>query len=65
MSDEIVLRDYRPADLDAMFRLDKECFSAEFRFDRESIQVFAEEPGAVVRIAEKKCQDRRLCHHSS
>jgi [ribosomal protein S18]-alanine N-acetyltransferase len=56
MSDEIVLRDYRPADLDAMFRLDQECFAAEFRFDRESIQVFAEEPGAVVRIAEKNAK---------
>jgi [ribosomal protein S18]-alanine N-acetyltransferase len=40
-------------DLDAMFRLDQECFSAEFRFDRESIQMFAEEQGTVVRVAEK------------
>lgn len=53
MSGEIVLRDYRAADLDAMFRLDQECFSEEFRFDRESIQMFAEEQGAVVRLAEK------------
>jgi ribosomal-protein-alanine N-acetyltransferase len=52
MSDEIVLRDYRPTDLDAMFRLDQECFSAEFHFDRESMQMFAEEKGAVVRVAE-------------
>jgi [ribosomal protein S18]-alanine N-acetyltransferase len=51
MSDEIVLRDYRPTDLDAMFQLDQECFSAEFRFDRESMRMFAEEQGAVVRIA--------------
>jgi len=53
MSGEIVLRDYRATDLDAMFRLDQECFSTEFRFDRESIQMFAEEQGAVVRVAEK------------
>jgi [ribosomal protein S18]-alanine N-acetyltransferase len=53
MSDEIVLRDYRPADLDAMFRLDEKCFSAEFRFDRESMQMFAKEQRAVIRIAEK------------
>jgi [ribosomal protein S18]-alanine N-acetyltransferase len=53
MSDEIVLRDYRIADLDAMFQLDQECFSTEFRFDRESIQMFAEEQDAVVRVAEK------------
>jgi [ribosomal protein S18]-alanine N-acetyltransferase len=53
MSDEIVLRDYRPTDLDAMFQLDQECFSAEFRFDRESMRMFAEEQGAVIRIAEE------------
>jgi ribosomal-protein-alanine N-acetyltransferase len=53
MSDEIVLRDYRTTDLDAMFQLDQECFSAEFRFDRESIQMFAEEQDAVVCVAEK------------
>jgi ribosomal-protein-alanine N-acetyltransferase len=53
MSDEIVLRDYRTTDLDAMFQLDQECFSPEFRFDRESIQMFAEEQDAVVRVAEK------------
>src|SRR5580698_1226569 len=52
MSGEIVLRDYRTTDLDAMFRLDRDCFSSEFRFDRESIRMFAEEQGAVVRIAE-------------
>jgi ribosomal-protein-alanine N-acetyltransferase len=53
MSDEIVLRDYRTTDLDAMFQLDQECFSAEFRFDRESIQMFADEQDAVIRVAEK------------
>ena len=52
MSGEIVLRDFRATDLDAMFRLDQDCFSSEFRFNRESMQVFAEEQGAVVRVAE-------------
>ena len=52
MSDEIVLRDYRTTDLDAMFQLDQECFSAEFRFSFESIRMFAEEQGAVVRVAQ-------------
>jgi [ribosomal protein S18]-alanine N-acetyltransferase len=52
MNAEIALRDYRTTDLDAMFQLDQECFSAEFRFDRESIQMFAEEQGAVVCIAD-------------
>jgi ribosomal-protein-alanine N-acetyltransferase len=53
MSGEILLRDYRASDLDAMFRLDEACFAEEFRFDRESIRRFAEERNAIVRIAEK------------
>jgi ribosomal-protein-alanine N-acetyltransferase len=34
-----------------MYSLDQECFSPEFRFDRESMRAFAEEPDAIVRIA--------------
>jgi ribosomal-protein-alanine N-acetyltransferase len=52
MSNEIFIRDYRAADLDAMFRLDEACFTEEFRFDRESMREFAEERDAIVRIAE-------------
>jgi ribosomal-protein-alanine N-acetyltransferase len=52
MSREIFLRDYRSADLDAMFRLDETCFAEEFRFDWRSMREFAEEPDAVVRVAE-------------
>jgi [ribosomal protein S18]-alanine N-acetyltransferase len=52
MSREILLRDYRPTDLDAMFQLDEACFAEEFRFDRESMREFAEERSAIIRIAE-------------
>ena len=52
MINEIVLRDYRTTDLDAMFRVDQDCFSADFRFNFESIRTFAEEQGAVVLVAE-------------
>jgi ribosomal-protein-alanine N-acetyltransferase len=55
MDSEIVLREYKATDLDAMFRLDEVCFEQEFRFDRESMREFAEERNAVVRIAEKAC----------
>jgi ribosomal-protein-alanine N-acetyltransferase len=51
MMDEIVLHDYRPSYLDGMFSLDQDCFSEEFRFDRESMRVFAEEAEAIVRVA--------------
>jgi ribosomal-protein-alanine N-acetyltransferase len=51
MIDEISLCDYRPTYLDEMYRLDQDCFSLEFRFDRESMRGFAEEPNAIVRIA--------------
>jgi ribosomal-protein-alanine N-acetyltransferase len=57
MSREIFLRDYRPTDLDALFRLDEACFTEEFRFDRESMRGFAEEPNAIVQIAETTCDE--------
>ena len=50
----VVLRDYRASDLDAMFRLDETCFAEEFRFDWRSMRDFAEEPDAVVRVAERE-----------
>src|ERR1700731_1610397 len=53
MSGEIVFRDYRDTDLDAMFGLDVACFAEEFRFDRESMREFAEERNAIVRIAQR------------
>jgi [ribosomal protein S18]-alanine N-acetyltransferase len=53
MSGEIIFRDYRDTDLEAMFRLDEACFAEEFRFDRESMREFAEERNAIVRIAEE------------
>jgi [ribosomal protein S18]-alanine N-acetyltransferase len=55
MNSKISFRNYRATDLDAMFRLDEVCFTEEFRFDRESMREFAEEPNAVVQVAEKVC----------
>jgi ribosomal-protein-alanine N-acetyltransferase len=51
MIEEIELQEYRTGYLDAMYSLDQECFSPEFRFDRETMRAFAEEPDAIVRIA--------------
>ncbi len=48
----IVIRDYRTADLEAIFRLDQICFAAEFRFDRESMKYFAEARQAIALVAE-------------
>ena len=55
MNNGIFLRDYRTGDLEAMFRLDEDCFEKEFRFDLESMREFAEQHNAVVRVAEKVC----------
>lgn len=55
MSDEVVFRDYKTTDLEAMFRLDEACFAEEFRFDRESMREFAERRDAVVRVADNAC----------
>jgi [ribosomal protein S18]-alanine N-acetyltransferase len=50
---EISLRNYRALDIEAMFRLDVACFAPEFRFDRESMRVFAEERDTMALVAEK------------
>ena len=50
---EIVLRDYRETDLEAIYRLDEDCFAAAFRFDRKSMREFAEARNAICLIAER------------
>lgn len=52
-SAEIVLREYREADLEAMFQLDEVCFAAEFSFDLESMKAFAGARNAIAVVAEK------------
>jgi [ribosomal protein S18]-alanine N-acetyltransferase len=51
-STEIQIRSHRADDLEAISRLDELCFSEEFRFDRESMREFVEEPWAITLIAE-------------
>jgi ribosomal-protein-alanine N-acetyltransferase len=50
---EIVLRDYRETDLEAIYRLDEDCFAAAFRFDHKSMREFAEARNAICLIAER------------
>lgn len=50
--DGITLRDYRPGDTNAMYALDLECFEAPFRFTSRAMRHFAEEPDAIVLLAE-------------
>lgn len=50
--DEITLRDYRPSDANAMYALDLECFEPPFRFTSRAMRQFAEEPHAIVVLAE-------------
>jgi ribosomal-protein-alanine N-acetyltransferase len=49
---EIVLREYKEADLEAMFQLDEVCFAAEFSFDLESMKAFAGARNAIAVVAE-------------
>lgn len=54
-SDEVgepVFRGYQSADLDAMYRLDVECFEPEFRFSRRAMKGFAEAAESVTVLAE-------------
>jgi ribosomal-protein-alanine N-acetyltransferase len=50
---ETVLREYRRTDLEAIYRLDEDCFAAAFRFGRKSMQEFAEARNAICLIAER------------
>ena len=45
-------RNYSRSDLEAMIRLDALCFTQPFQFDRQTMQLFAEEPGAIVWLAD-------------
>jgi [ribosomal protein S18]-alanine N-acetyltransferase len=49
---QIVLRQYRAADLEAICRLDEDCFAAAFQFDRKSMREFAEARNAICLVAE-------------
>ena len=51
---EIVLREYREADLEAICRLDEDCFAAAFLFDRKSMREFAEARNAICLVAETR-----------
>jgi ribosomal-protein-alanine N-acetyltransferase len=53
-ADDLVLRDYREADLEDLFHLDEICFAEEFRFDRKSMRRFAAAQHAIPLVAEKK-----------
>jgi ribosomal-protein-alanine N-acetyltransferase len=50
--DEVMLREYRPGDWEAMYALDVTCFAPEFRFSRRVMRGFAEAPGAITVLAE-------------
>jgi ribosomal-protein-alanine N-acetyltransferase len=49
---EVVLREYRTGDLDAMWALDLVCFAEPFRFSRRAMRGFAEGKGAATVVAE-------------
>ena len=53
-ADEVVLREYRAADLNRIVLLDETCFTEEFRFEQRSMKVYAEARNAISLIAEKE-----------
>ena len=55
-NEELAIREYSPRDLEAMYRLDVECFDAPFRFSRRAMREFAEAPGAVTVIVESSTE---------
>ena len=57
MEDDVLLRRYRPEDLETIFRMDRACFEEPFRFDRRSMRRFAESRNSLVLIAERSAGD--------
>jgi ribosomal-protein-alanine N-acetyltransferase len=49
--DSVTLREYRPADLEAMYALDVLCFQPPFRFSRRAMRGFAEAPSSISVLA--------------
>lgn len=50
------LRDYRPADFEALWQLDQECFSPEIAYSREEMRLFLARPGTFTLVAEGPSQ---------
>lgn len=48
-----VLRNYRPSDFKALWRLDQLCFSPEIAYTEYELQQFIEYPGAFTLVAEE------------
>ena len=44
---------YRPGDYEAMHHLDLQCFEPAFQFDMETMRQMAEDPSAIVVVAER------------
>jgi ribosomal-protein-alanine N-acetyltransferase len=59
--DALTLREYRTADLDAIYALDVVCFKPPFRFSRRAMRSFAEAAGAVTVLAEAQGELAGFC----
>ena len=49
---EVMLREYRAGDAEAMYALDVQCFEPVFQFSRRAMRYFAEARRAVTVLAE-------------
>lgn len=53
-------RGYRQGDVEAMYRLDLECFAGPFQFDREMMLEAVEAPAAIVVVVEDDAAEQML-----
>ncbi len=49
---ELILRDFRPEDLEAVYRLDQSCFEEGIAYTRGQIRAFLAREGAIALVAE-------------
>ncbi len=61
MLEEMIEREYKRADLEAMVELDAECFAPPFRFSRDAMRQFAEAKNAWVWVVAKGSEIVGFC----
>lgn len=49
---KVALRNYRPDDFDALYRIDQSCYSSDIAYSRAELRTYLAHPGADVVVAE-------------
>jgi ribosomal-protein-alanine N-acetyltransferase len=56
----MIIRDWRPSDLEPAYQLDQSCFESGISFTRGQIRDFVRRPGAISIVAERGTDEREM-----